>query len=282
MPVLQATALAWVHERHRRRELAEASVTTYRRVLIDFAGHAGPALKVAALGQRHVEEWLAGCDVGPNSQRMYLGIVRQFCRWTVQVGYLRADPTVDIPGPRQPRYQPRRLTPEQVARVFAAARDDRECLMVSLAANEGLRVGEIARIEMGDIDRHARLLLVHGKGGHERHLPITAATWRLVAAYAQGRRSAGPLITSRRPGCEHDALTASTVSAMLCKVIRRAGIHDTGHVLRHTAAAETLEAGAHVRQVQHMLGHANVQTTSRYLGPVDAEGLRKFMDRRTS
>jgi site-specific recombinase XerD len=281
MPPLRMTALEWVHERQKRRELARASVTTYRRVLMDFTGFVGATVEVGAVTQRQVEEWLSECEVGPNSTRMYLGIVRQFCRWCVQVGYMRRDPTANIPGPRQPRYQPRRLTPDQIAKVFAAAKDDRERLMVSLAANEGLRVGEIARVERGDIDWFARRLVVRGKGGHERVLPVTAATWGLLVAYVE-QRSAGAVITSRRPGCEYDALTASTVSAMLCKVIRRAGFKETGHALRHTAAAETLEAGANIRQVQAMLGHANVQTTSRYLGPVDAEGLREFMDARAT
>jgi site-specific recombinase XerD len=203
-----------------------------------------------------------------------------FFRWCVITGYTRKDPTLGVPVPRVPRAVPRRVHRDACTAIFAACTNPREELMVALCLNEGLRVGEVARVELGDIDWHAKTMTVHGKGGHERLVPITAATWRKIVAHSDGRGRAGPLLRSQQPGREYLPISPRRVSVLVSAVMRRAGVAETGHGLRHTAAAETLESGATIRQVQVMLGHASVQTTTRYLGPVDAEGLRRYMDAR--
>lgn len=275
---LGALALAYVDERKRRKELRPGSVITTRHALSTLVRSAGWDLPVKRLRPTHIEKWLERGDHSPATLRNQLSIVRAFCKWLVKRGHIKADPTMDVATPRQPRYLPRGLHLAGVTGAFAHAPDARAALILSLMVQEGLRCCEVAELQFGDVDTAERLLLIRGKGGHERVLPITDETWKAMLSYlAECPAQAGPLVRSySRPG---RGIGARHISVLVSGWLHGAGIQATAHALRHTAATDMLRAGAHVRDVQRALGHQSLATTQRYM-PWVVGDLREAMNGR--
>lgn len=272
--------LTYVGERTRMGELTGESPRTYRKALWLFARFAGVDLAVSKVNHRHVERWLQSMKVAPATMRERLSVLRSFSKWCVQQGYMKKDPTVGVKGARQPRsVPPRGLATPAVASVFDVCPDARAELIVSLMVNEGLRCIEVARIEVGDIDPTSRRALITGKGGHQRVLPLSEETWALLRTYlGYFPATAGPLIRSYRN--PRKGISAHYISMLVGQLMRDAGVAESAHALRHTSATDMLRGGAHVRDVQAALGHANLKTTERYL-PWVVHDLRDAMGGRT-
>lgn len=272
---LGALALAYVDERRRRKELRPGSVKTARYALSGFVRIAGWDLQARRLRPAHVEKWLERGEHSPATLRNQLSIVRSFCRWLVKQGLIKADPTINIPTPRQPRYIPRGLQLPKVASAIREAPDARAVFILSLMVQEGLRCCEVAELQHGDVDLAERLILIRGKGGHERVLPITEETWRAMCSYlGEHPAKVGPLIRSySRPG---RGIGPGHISVLVSDWLHDAGVAASAHALRHTAATDMLRAGAHLRDVQAALGHQSLATTQRYL-PWVVGDLRKAM-----
>lgn len=272
---LGALAQAYIVERKRRKELRPGSVVTARNALSGFVKSAGWDLEVKRLKPAHIEKWMERGDRSPATLRNQLSIVRGFCRWLVKNGFLKADPTIDIPAPRQPRYLPRGLSLPKVSSAMAASPDARATMMLCLMVQEGLRCCEVATMQRGDVDLVERLLLVKGKGGHERVLPLSEETHRAVLAYlAEFPGTVGPLVRSYSH--PNRGIGPGHVSVLVSQWLHGAGVAATAHALRHTAATDMLRAGAHVRDVQQALGHQSLATTQRYM-PWVVGDLRKAM-----
>jgi site-specific recombinase XerD len=107
-------------------------------------------------------------------------------------------------------------------------------------------------------------LLVKGKGGHERVLPITDETWEALVAYlAETGVRSGPVLRSKvRPHC---GLTPKYVSDLVSGWMGSVEVPASAHALRHTCAGDLLRAGVHLRDIQNILGHASLATTELYL-----------------
>ncbi|MDQ3641788.1 MAG: tyrosine-type recombinase/integrase [Actinomycetota bacterium] len=275
---LGALALAYVDERKRRKELMPGSVKTVRHALSLFVRSAGWDLQAKRLRPHHIEKWMEEGDRGPNTVRHQLSIVKTFCKWLLKRGHIKVDPSVDIASPRLPRYLPRGLQTPQVASTFEKAPDTRATLILSLMTQEGLRCCEVSSLQFGDVDTAQRLLLIRGKGDHERVLPITTATWSAMEAYlAEHPAKAGPLIRSlSRPT---KGIGARHVSVLVASWLHDADVPATAHALRHTCATDLLRRGAHLRDVQRVLGHQSLATTQRYL-PWVVHDLRETMEGR--
>lgn len=216
----------------------------------------------------------------------HLGIVRTFCRWLVVTRRINRDPTLTIDGPRRPRRRPRALPYDAVTAILETAPTNRIRCAVSLMLMEGLRLAEVAGLQLGDVDFDRGVLHVYGKGDKHRAVPLTATTAAAVRVYlAECPPSVvGPLVRS-----EHDPrlpISAGHLGRLVTEVMRDAGVKERSrdgrspHSLRHTAATDTLAAGATVVQVRDMLGHECVSSTQTYLAPGEVEGLRAPMEAR--
>lgn len=235
---------------------------TVRYTLRGLARFLPPNL--ADTAPEHIEAWLMGTKMAPATGRARLSQARGFCRWLLRSGLISADPTLSVDGPRMPRYVPRGLRLQAVAATLNACPDTRARLIVLLMCQEGLRCCEVARLELGDMDFDERLILVRGKGDHQRVLPVSDETWAAVLEYlAEHPANAGHLIRSYND--PHAGIDASYVSTLVSGWMSDAGVPGTAHSLRHTAASDMLRSGAHLRDVQAALGHASLQTTQRYL-----------------
>jgi integrase/recombinase XerC len=139
----------------------------------------------------------------------------------------------------------------------------------------GLRVSELAGLDLADVDRAERTVRVLGKGGKERAVPYGAHAARALDAYLAGR-TRGPVFVGRRGG----RLTVRAIHAMVRRRSVAAGLvrRVTPHTLRHTFATHLLDAGADLRMIQELLGHSRLSTTQRYTH-VGAEQLMRVYDR---
>lgn len=264
-PKLPHVAHAYLADRRSRGELARTSLSTIKYTLAGFIRVVGNDTRPSRIHAGHVEEWLGHAPMAAATARSRLSQLRAFCKWCVRHGYMSRDPTVDVKGPKPPRLVPRSLRLTQVEASLDAAPDRRATLMMLLMVQDGLRCCEVAGLEVGDIDPLERLMLIRGKGGHERVLPISDETTMAMGAYlAEYPATAGPLVRSYNHPSR--AITPSWVSRLTSTWMHSAGVPDSGHALRHTAATDMLRAGANIRDVQAVLGHASIATTGRYLG----------------
>lgn len=280
-PRLGRSVLSYVEGRAARRELRPQTVETYRKILWAFADSAGPALPVGAVKRSHVERFLEHGEVSVSLVRNRLGTVRGFFAYAREHRWCRRNPCDGIKPPKVRRPVPRSLPVADVAATLAESPDARGRMAIVLMVQLGLRRGEVAELERGDVDLARGLLTVRsGKGGYSgRVLPIPAEAREAVEAYlAEHPGSAGPLLRSYRdPG---RPISANYLGNLITDWMRAAGVRESSHSLRHTCASDLLDGGANVRRVQAVLGHASMQSTQRYLRWVEGEELRADVEGR--
>lgn len=178
---------------------------------------------------------------------------------------------------------PRGIAPEQVRRLLShmdrsTAMGRRDYAILLLLARLGLRAGEVAFLELEDVDWAAGCLSVRGKGGRRTQLPLPQEVGEALAAYLQDGR---PPSVSRRVFLRARAPVGGfrgpcTVSTIVRHALERAGVDAPthgAHQFRHSLATEMLRHGATLAQIGAVLGHRNTQTTTIY-AKVDLEGLR--------
>ena len=275
-------------ERFRRGEISALTATSYHYNLRTFAEFVRVAPR--GLTKGHVQRWLEQTGLSAATTRMRLSQLRQFCRWLIEHGHLKVDPTAGVKGPREPRRLPRGLPATDVDELIEASPDARTRLAVFLMVQEGLRRKEVAGLQFGDVDMAERTMLVRGKGDHERVLPISTETWGALTAYLEEwPGKSGPLLRSYRDGMSGLAPSSfgRAVSATMYASGAKKNPYDgrSAHSLRHTMATDMLKGGAHLRDVQSALGHATIVSTQRYLPLVvndlrEAIGGRKYRGRR--
>jgi site-specific recombinase XerD len=130
----------------------------------------------------------------------------------------------------------------------------------------GLRAGEVARLDLDDVDWRLGQLTVHGKGQHEARLPLPQDVGRAVVAYLRhGRPSTSTRSLFLRSHAPHTRIRPGAVSTLAQVALRRVGIAAGGsHLLRHTAATEMLRSGASLPEIAHVLRHRHIDTTAIY------------------
>jgi integrase/recombinase XerD len=268
VPGLYGTCMRYVVEQKRLGVFTAATAKNNFYTLTSFADAVGPDLEVRRLTPEHVERWRLGLAAkAPGTVRREFSSVRTFCRWAVAHELLRKDPTVGIAAPKMPRAQPRALEPVDVAKLLLAL--DARCRVAALLmVQEGLRVGGVASLTTDRVDLDHRLVLVREKGGHERYVPLSDETTAAIAAYLE-ESPAGPgsplIRDERRPW---RPISANWLGRLISRAMRDAGVKvrsrdgRSAHALRHTCANDMLDHGADLRDVQEMLGHANLSTTA--------------------
>lgn len=270
------------------RGLADNSVQAYARDLAKFAAHLETSEidVLQAITTSAVSSFLVrlGSDgMGPRSAARHLSSVRGFCRHLIQERVLTQDPCELIQRPKLGSRLPQVLTVEEVLRLLAApdaghprGRRDRAMLQLMYAA--GLRVSELCKLKLADVDRRRGVVAAFGKGSKRRLIPIGDVAVASLEIYlvdrAQHPRSAKSSVLFLSPSGK--ALTRQTFWKRVLFHARGAGIQKptSPHKLRHSFATHLLEHGADLRSVQTMLGHADISTTEVYTHVV-AEHVRR-------
>lgn len=234
---------------------------------------AGPADIRAHLGRLHA------AGAAPRSAARAVSCLRQFFGFLHREGFRADDPTLDLDSPKLPAALPKALTgPEVLALIAAAGADDSANGRMLLAALEllyggGLRVSELLALPRAPFLAKVapRALLVAGKGGKERLVPLNAPARSALNAYLAARqrfldgRPNSPFLFPSRAKEGH--LTRQRFGQMLKEIALKAGIDPariSPHVLRHAFATHLLDHGADLRSLQKMLGHADIATTQIY------------------
>lgn len=278
--------LQYVAERRARREITAATAIRQRTALIGFAVHYGqrPARN---LSQRDIERWMETRAplISAGTRRYEWTTTRNFCRWLVTRKVIRRDPFLELRAPRVPRAVPRALPRADIDRLRAVLPDRRAEAIVSLMVGLGLRLSEVCSLEAGDYDQAARTLLVrHGKGGHQRLLPVPSDVARDLDRYlAAEPASAGDALVRRRhptPG----PIGAKRVGRLMREWMEEAGVKAAPgdgracHSLRHTLASEVAESGAPLPVLQQILGHQSLTSTQVYLRRAELRRVREALE----
>lgn len=151
----------------------------------------------------------------------------------------------------------------------------RDHAILLLLSRLGLRAGEVAALELGDMHWHSGRILVHGKGGRQDWLPLAEGVGEAIVGYLQGAR---PPTTSRKlflkSKAPHGDLSTGAINALVGQASRRAHLPlRSAHQLRHTAATQMLRAGVSLQGVAEVLRHQSLDTTAIY-AKVDHLALR--------
>jgi len=275
------------------RELTPATVEAYGRDLAGFAHFAaGRTISRAdTIGPIDVLDFLVHLNerkLSARSQARRLVALRQLFRFLKGERLITVDPTEDIDLPRFGRKLPDYLTIDEVDRLLVApdrrtARGLRDAAMIELLYATGLRVSELVKLRLRDLNFDAGYLMATGKGRKERLVPVGEAALQAVRAYVEGARPgfAGARAIDTLFLTHHGrAMTRQGFWKLLGRYARAAGIRKpiSPHKLRHSFATHLVERGADLRAVQAMLGHSDIGTTEIYTH-VSRGHLRSVYDR---
>ncbi len=225
---------------------------------------------------------LAAAGRSPRTAARRLSAIRQFYRFLFTEGLRGDDPANGLDAPRRGRSLPKLLSEAEVDLLLQAARQRegpegvRLLALIELLYATGLRVSELVRLPLDAVARDPKILIVRGKGGRERMVPLSEPARAAVAAFLPVRenfvagRAGSRWLFASRGASGH--LTRHRVGQLLKDLARDAGIDPfrvSPHVLRHAFASHLLDHGADLRSVQKMLGHADISTTQIYTHVLD-------------
>jgi integrase/recombinase XerC len=275
------------------RNLSPHTQRAYLSDVRQFAAHAGKGFVPSETTSVDVRGFLAGLHGrrGPATLGRKLASLRAFFGFLVREGVCALDPTAGMPAPRVPRRLPRPLPVDECMGLIdgipvgPAAIELRDRALLELLYGAGLRVSELASLDVRDVDLHRGDVRVTGKGGKQRVVPLPAATRAAIQAWVDSRRAPGllaqPLFPALRRGAAAPRrLGVRDVRRIVARRASHGGIasHVHPHRLRHSYATHLLDMGADLREIQELLGHASLSTTEKYTA-VSTERLVDVYDR---
>jgi integrase/recombinase XerD len=273
---------------------AANTLAAYARDLDDLAAYLASRTRTIATAAtadlRGYLAALAGRGFAASSVARRLSAIRQLYRFLYAEGHRKDDPAAIIEGPKRGRPLPKVLSVADVDRLIAAARQAVEapgqpalerlraqrlmCLLELLYAT-GMRISELVALPASAARRDERMLIVRGKGGKERLVPLNGAAKAAMRDYLMGLDAAGrashPKWLFASFG-EAGHLTRQHAARELKELAVAAGLRAervSPHVLRHAFASHLLQNGADLRVVQTLLGHADISTTQIYTHVLD-------------
>ncbi|WP_390914517.1 tyrosine recombinase [Pseudosulfitobacter sp. SM2401] len=269
---------------------ANNTLLAYGRDLKDFDAYlTGKAKDFQSVAQSDVEGYLIYCDaqgLAKSTRARRLSSIKQLFRFAFEEGWREDNPAIQIAGPGLDKRLPKTLEVAEVDRLLEAARShgrDRTrntCLMELLYAT-GMRVSELVGLPVSAARGDPRVLLILGKGGKERIVPLSPPAREALAAWLPVRDAADDLAKSKGKPASKFLFPSRGVAGyltrhrfyLLIKELAVAGgvspAKVTPHTLRHAFATHLLAGGADLRSIQAMLGHADVATTEIYTHVLD-------------
>ncbi|MEX0364817.1 MAG: tyrosine recombinase [Ruegeria sp.] len=272
---------------------ANNTLLAYGRDLKDFAGWlARKGSGFAEADRDLVEAYLINCDaqgLARSTRARRLSAIKQIYRFAFEEGWRETNPAIQIKGPGRDKRLPKTLDVIEVDRLLEAARvtgrsqADRlrnTCLMELLYAT-GMRVTELVSLPVSAARGDPRMLLILGKGGKERMVPLSPPAREALAVWLTTRDAAEDQATAKgaqpskflfpsRGKSGH--LTRHRFYLLIKELAVQGGVSPdkvTPHTLRHAFATHLLANGADLRSIQTLLGHADVATTEIYTHVLD-------------
>jgi site-specific recombinase XerD len=245
------------------RNFTPATIEAYVRCVARFARHfrSSPDL----LGPEQVRAYLLHLLQERHVSLSYYKLTRCALRFFYRETLGRDDVPQSLAPVKQPRTLPVVLGPDELARFFAAVKNLKHRALLMTAYAAGLRVSEVTRLRVTDIDSARMVIRVrHGKGQKDRYVMLSPRLLEGLRAYWRAARPGDFLF----PGAAADRpLTTGSVRKVCSRARLAAGLdkHVTVHTLRHSFATHLLESGTDLRTIQVLLGHHSFSTTARYV-----------------
>ncbi len=273
------------------RRLSPHTTAAYRRDLALLTDHlrGQHITDISLLREFHVRTLLAdlhGRGLSGRSLQRVLSAWRQFFAWLGSNGQIGTNPAAGLRAPKSARKLPKTLDVDQMNRFLSISEDNwlavRDRAMLELFYSSGLRLSELAGLDLPALDLSEGLVRVTGKGSKMRVVPVGRVACTALRAWLAVRNECIP------PG---EATTALFVTGKGARLGTRAiqlrlkhyslkqGMHEPvhPHMLRHAFASHMLESSGDLRAVQELLGHANISTTQVYTH-LDFQHLAKVYD----
>ena len=266
------------------RSVSRHTVRAYESDLSQFLDHAAAALKVKpadlagpALDRHTIRSFLTSVHAKGQTRATAarkLAAIRTFLRYLRREEVIEHDPGGLIRTPKREVRIPAHLSEDEMSRLLDApdasailGRRDRAVLELFYAS--GLRLSELAGLDLDDVNLSRRMARVLGKGGKERLVPFNTTTASALRAYLKDREDLiekarekdEPLFVNYRGG----RLTVRSIDRLVRRYAAastRSGV--SPHALRHSFATHLLQRGADLRAIQELLGHSRLSTTQRY------------------
>jgi integrase/recombinase XerC len=277
-------AEGWLLQLAHERAAADNTLRAYERDLRQLLawlrgelGHAPRLGDLAALDARRLRAFMASrrrAGLSSRSLARSLSALRAFFRWLEAEGIARNRALLQVAMPRVPHGIPKPLTVEKAAAATGVGEGDgldwtvvRDCAVLLLLYGSGLRISEALSLARRDAPLDGRdVLRIAGKGAKERLVPVLPVTQRAIARYIDlcpySLASDGPLFVGVKGG----PLSPRAIQLRMERMRAGLGLPETAtpHALRHSFATHLLAAGADLRQIQELLGHASLSTTQVY------------------
>ncbi len=289
------------------KDAAQNTVAAYERDLNDyhtFAKKAGFDIVKATednikaymedLNTRIFEKGQKSGKISERTKARRLSALRQYYRFMIGEGLRSEDPTSNVESPKQTRTLPKTLTEAEVNHLIDTAAAPgtpaakRLVCLLEMLYSSGLRVSELVGLPVSAISEDRQFVLIAGKGGRERMVPLTETAQKAISEYMDVRmRFCSPdddgtqaqwLFPSKTSIVGH--LTRQRFAQLLKDLSDRADMPEgkvSPHILRHAFATHLLKNGADLRAVQKMLGHADITTTQIYTHVI-GENLKKTVE----
>lgn len=266
------------------RGAAANTLAAYGRDLRSAREEIGDLVKADSEAISRLAEVWRG--LAPSSLARKASALRQFYGFLADEGLRSDDPSAALPRPRIRRPLPRLLGHSEIAALFTLAESEAEAgegarmlALLELLYGSGLRATELVSLPLAAVPRDAPFLMITGKGGQQRMVPVSARASAALSAWLALRPKGGRWVF---PSPRGGHLTRVRLFQLLRDLALRAGLDPekvSPHVLRHAFATHLLEGGADLRVLQTLLGHADIATTQIYTH-VDAARLVTLVNAR--
>jgi integrase/recombinase XerC len=277
------------------RRASEHTVDAYRRdisSLVSFAREKREGVALASIDVYLLRGWLGQLarTHSASSVARKVAAVRSFMRFLLKKRILAKNPAEELSSPKVRRPLPTLLSVDAAKEVVEAAdvrgpMGRRDRALLELLYGSGLRVGEVVRLDITDVDFSGHQARVLGKGKKERIVPLGGPCVESLQAYLAVRSEiVHPREKTQDPRAVFLGSMGRRMGARAAQqVVKKYGIIGAGradlhpHALRHTCATHLLDGGADLRAIQELLGHASLATTQRY-AHVSVDHLMKVYD----
>jgi integrase/recombinase XerD len=250
------------------RGAAANTISAYRADLEDFATYAG---RLADASAGVVARYFAALPGSARTQARRLSALRQFFLFLLREGIRADNPVAEISAPRLPKSLPKYLSEAEVEDLLRAAAELpglpglKATAGLEILYATGLRISELLALPAAALSTDAAVLMIKGKGGRERIVPLSDNARQAAATLRAGTKRPGRfLFPGRNPRA---AMTRQGFALLLKQIALRTNLDParlSPHVLRHSFASHLLARGADLRSLQKLLGHADIATTQIY------------------
>ncbi len=285
----------WVTYLHAEKRFSAHTLRAYMYDISSFfdfmTRHQGKPLSMNALGDASIRDFRSFLaretaeGKGAATRARTLASLRNFMKWLDRNGHLHNAAIGAIRTPKQPRKLPRALPVEQAVKAVSEAATVplehwvglRDQALFTLLYGCGLRIDEALKLDIGS-QPHRGEVRVMGKGSKERLVPVLPVVEQAIAAYLAAcpflKLKESPLFMGEKGG----RLSQGVAQRQMRRLRRSLNLPEslTPHVLRHSFATHILQAGADLRSIQELLGHASVSTTQRYTDYDNAQLLQIY------